>query len=115
MYCAWFCSFQEFNKYNVFGARIVALDGGNDYEAERNQLFPVERQSRCAQAHIIVATPGRLVEHLVDDESGGAIDLSQLRFLVVDEADRMVDTARMEWLALAERRANGKSVKNYYF
>lgn len=45
------------------------------------------------------------VEHLLDTD--GIIDLSMLRYLVIDEADRMQDTARMEWLELVEKYANG--------
>lgn len=62
-------------------------------------------------AHIIISTPGRLVEHLVNSSTN--MDLSSLRYLVVDEADRMQDTARIEWLNIVERRARGKIF--YYF
>uniref|UniRef100_A0A915D3G4 RNA helicase n=1 Tax=Ditylenchus dipsaci TaxID=166011 RepID=A0A915D3G4_9BILA len=92
--------FQEFCKYNVFGIKIALLNGLNDYESERSLLFPSNSES---QVHVIVATPGRLMEHLVDPS--GIINLSALRFLVVDEADRMIDTARVEWLNVVERRA----------
>jgi len=36
---------------------------------------------------IVIATPGRLLDHL----QTGAIDLSQTRFVVLDEADQMLD------------------------
>ena len=49
-------------------------------------MFP--NDSTLANAHVIVATPGRLVEHLLDER--GHINLSMLRFLVVDEADRFL-------------------------
>jgi len=38
-------------------------------------------------ANIIVATPGRLLDHLVN----GSLTLSELQYLVFDEADRMLD------------------------
>lgn len=39
------------------------------------------------KAHIIIATPGRLIDHL----NGGTATLQQVEVLVLDEADRMLD------------------------
>jgi ATP-dependent RNA helicase RhlE len=48
----------------------------------------IDRQSKLARrAHVLVATPGRL-EDLIDR---GAFSLSQIKILVLDEADRMLD------------------------
>jgi superfamily II DNA/RNA helicase len=48
----------------------------------------LERQARlAAQAHVIVATPGRLEDLL----ARRAFSLSEVRLLVLDEADRMLD------------------------
>ena len=41
--------------------------------------------------HIVVATPGRLCELLLEEDLAAFQDLSSLRFLVVDEADRIVE------------------------
>ncbi|KAM4827059.1 ATP-dependent RNA helicase DDX51 isoform 2-T2 [Thomomys bottae] len=49
---------------------------------------------RCL-ADIVVATPGRLVDHI--DQTPG-FSLQQLRFLVIDEADRMIDSMHQSWL-----------------
>lgn len=43
-------------------------------------------------AHVVVGTPGRLLDHL----RRGSIDLSALRTLVLDEADRMLDMGFQE-------------------
>ena len=48
----------------------------------------IDKQAKLASnAHIVVATPGRL-EDLIDR---GALSLSRARILVLDEADRMLD------------------------
>jgi ATP-dependent RNA helicase DeaD len=65
--------------YAEAGAVIAACVGGMDARSERRQL---ERG-----AHIVVGTPGRLIDHL----SRGALDLSDLATIVLDEADEMLD------------------------
>jgi len=46
-------------------------------------------------AHILVGTPGRILDHL----QRGSLDLKTLRMLVLDEADRMLDMGFAEDLA----------------
>lgn len=38
-------------------------------------------------AEIVVATPGRIIDHI----KGGATNLARVTFLVLDEADRMFE------------------------
>ena len=64
--------------YHV-GLSAVSVVGGLD-------MRPQERALR-AGAEIVVATPGRLLDH----QRFGYVDLSQLEILVLDEADRMLD------------------------
>ncbi len=84
--------------YAETGARIVSCVGGMDPRTERKAL---ERG-----AHIVVGTPGRLRDHL----ERGALDLSELKAVVLDEADEMLDMGFQEDLtflldaAPAERR-----------
>ncbi|EDZ41268.1 ATP-dependent RNA helicase [Rhodobacteraceae bacterium HTCC2083] len=61
------------------GVVVASTVGGMDSRTERRAL---ERG-----AHIVVATPGRLRDHIMR----GAIDLSALRAVVLDEADEMLD------------------------
>lgn len=65
--------------YASAGARIAACVGGMDPVKERRQL---ERG-----VHIVVGTPGRLRDHM----ERGALDLSGLKAVVLDEADEMLD------------------------
>jgi superfamily II DNA/RNA helicase len=60
------------------GLRIAAVYGGVGISAQA---------ARAKRAHIIVATPGRLEDLL----GRGAFALQQVRMLVLDEADRMLD------------------------
>lgn len=51
------------------------------------ESFGFQQRSLRAGVDVIIATPGRLLDHL----SGGRLDLSSIEFLVLDEADRMLD------------------------
>ncbi|MFD1090601.1 ATP-dependent RNA helicase DbpA [Providencia vermicola] len=53
--------------------------------------FSVQRDSLAHAAHIIVATPGRLLDHLNRE----TVQLDELQTLVLDEADRMLDMGFM--------------------
>lgn len=59
--------------------KILTLCGG--------QPFGMQRDSLQHAPHIIVATPGRLLDHL----QKGTVSLDALNTLVMDEADRMLD------------------------
>jgi ATP-dependent RNA helicase DeaD len=65
--------------YREAGAYLASCVGGMDPRDERRAL---ERGT-----HIVVATPGRLRDHI----ERGAIDLSAIRAVVLDEADEMLD------------------------
>ncbi|MGE4410922.1 MAG: DEAD/DEAH box helicase [Sphingobium sp.] len=65
--------------YGKLGARIATCVGGMDASKERRAL--------SHGAHVVVGTPGRLRDHL----ERGALDLSTLRAVVLDEADEMLD------------------------
>ena len=60
----------------------VAVYGGRD-----GHSMEIERKALKQGADIVVATPGRLTAHL----DLGYVDFSKVRFLILDEADRMLD------------------------
>ncbi len=61
------------------GLRTAVLIGG----ASMN----VQLASLKKHPHVIIATPGRLIDHL----DGGGLNLADVKILVLDEADRMLD------------------------
>src|SRR4051812_12510492 len=64
--------------------RCVAIYGGQ----------PIDRQLRALGrgVHIVVATPGRLLDHM----RRGSLNLSNVRMLVLDEADQMLQMGFQE-------------------
>ena len=68
--------------YYLDGISSVAVYGGND-----GSRFDVETKGLKMGADVIIATPGRLLSHI----RMGHLNLSQLSFFVLDEADRMLD------------------------
>ncbi|HVL74807.1 MAG TPA: DEAD/DEAH box helicase [Noviherbaspirillum sp.] len=64
---------------NLRRVRAVSILGGMPY--------PKQMQLLSRNPEILVATPGRLIDHM----ESGKIDFSQLQMLVLDEADRMLD------------------------
>ena len=70
-------AFRDFSRFT--NVRVAVLYGGVGYGKQNDALK--------AGADIIVATPGRLLDHL----GRGTARLDQIKFLVLDEADRMLD------------------------
>ena len=60
----------------------IAVYGGSD-----GSSFSTEKQALSKGADIVICTPGRMIAHL----NMGYVKLSQLQYLVLDEADRMLD------------------------
>ncbi|MGX1701318.1 DEAD/DEAH box helicase [Microbacterium sp. NPDC055357] len=71
---------EAFEKYasHLKGVHVLPVYGGQGYGV---QLSALRRG-----VHIVVGTPGRIMDHL----DKGTLDLSELRFLVLDEADEML-------------------------
>jgi ATP-dependent RNA helicase DeaD len=68
---------RKLGKY--LSARILTIYGG--------QRIDIQFESLDRGAHIIVGTPGRMIDHI----KRGTLDLNSVRTVVVDEADTMLD------------------------
>ena len=64
------------------GLSSIAVYGGGD-----GMIFEQQRRAMIEGVDIIIATPGRLLAHLSSD----SVQLNHLEYLVLDEADRMLD------------------------
>ncbi|OXU25631.1 hypothetical protein TSAR_016007 [Trichomalopsis sarcophagae] len=77
-------AFQISEQFEALGASIgvkcVVIVGGMDMMTQSLML--------AKKPHIIIATPGRLVDHL---ENTKGFNLRSLKFLVMDEADRILN------------------------
>ena len=71
---------EAFEKYagHLKGVHVLPVYGGQGYGV---QLSALRRG-----VHIVVGTPGRIIDHL----EKGTLDLSELSYLVLDEADEML-------------------------
>lgn len=65
--------------YAGAGVTMASCVGGMDMRDERRALD--------RGAHVVVATPGRLKDHIMR----GSLDMSDIRAIVLDEADEMLD------------------------
>ncbi|XP_006460053.1 hypothetical protein AGABI2DRAFT_67452 [Agaricus bisporus var. bisporus H97] len=77
-------AFQIAEQFAVLGAALnvqtAVVVGGMDMMAQALEL-----ENR---PHVVIATPGRIVDHL--RSSSGQWNLSRVKFLVLDEADRLL-------------------------
>ncbi|TVX81598.1 DEAD/DEAH box helicase [Corynebacterium sp. NML180780] len=76
-------SFQSFADH-LGGVHILPIYGG--------QAYGIQLSGLRRGAQIIVGTPGRVIDHL----EKGSLDISSLRFLVLDEADEMLNMGFQE-------------------
>ncbi|MDN4161039.1 DEAD/DEAH box helicase [Nocardioides abyssi] len=72
---------EAFERYAAHrkGVHVLPVYGG--------QAYGVQLSALRRGVHVVVGTPGRIMDHL----DKGTLDLSELRFLVLDEADEMLN------------------------
>ncbi len=64
------------------GVSSIAVFGGGD-----GHIYEQQRRGIQNNVNIIIATPGRLIAHI----TSGLLKLKDIKYLVLDEADRMLD------------------------
>jgi ATP-dependent RNA helicase DeaD len=71
---------EAFERYaaHMPGVHVLPIYGG--------QAYGIQLSALRRGVHVVVGTPGRIMDHL----EKRTLDLSQLRFLVLDEADEML-------------------------
>ncbi|CAH0383704.1 unnamed protein product [Bemisia tabaci] len=95
--------YEVFKDYVAGTPLKVALISGGSTSLKKEQATLVRQcpiNGLESLVDIVVTTPGRLLDHL---DSTPGFTLSALEFLVIDEADRILDDFRMEWLQHLER------------
>nr|NLI49621.1 DEAD/DEAH box helicase [Propionibacterium sp.] len=72
---------EAFEQYaaHLHGVHVLPVYGGQGYGVQLSAL--------ARGVHVVVGTPGRIIDHL----QRGTLDLTRLRFLVLDEADEMLN------------------------
>ncbi|KAJ3152423.1 ATP-dependent RNA helicase dbp6 [Geranomyces michiganensis] len=85
--------------------KAVLITGQTTFTTEQSQLVAPEgggsewdvltEADGSSLADIVIATPGRLIDHLKGTKG---FTLRHLRFLVIDEADRLLNQSYQDWL-----------------
>lgn len=74
---------QQMQGFSYFTSlSSIAVYGGGD-----GVIFSQEKQAVNEGTDVVICTPGRMIAHL----NLGYVNISSLKFLVLDEADRMLD------------------------
>ncbi|KAG8900733.1 ATP-dependent RNA helicase dbp6, partial [Tulasnella sp. 417] len=78
--------------------KMALITGQHSFSHEQTQLVAETEQNLkggSSKVDVLVCTPGRLIDHLHGTPN---FTLQHLRFLVIDEADRLIAQSFQEWL-----------------
>ncbi|KAG2157941.1 P-loop containing nucleoside triphosphate hydrolase protein [Suillus bovinus] len=81
------------------GLKIGSATGQHSFAHEQSQLvadMSAKLSGGSSKVDILICTPGRLIDHLNGTPN---FSLQHLRFLVIDEADRLLAQSFQDWLA----------------
>ena len=85
--------FQGFSYYAPLSTTVVY--GGGDGKG-----WDIQKNGMLNGADVVIATPGRLIAHL----QNSGVDLSHVKYFVLDEADRMLDMGFFDDIMTIVRR-----------
>lgn len=85
---------EEIKKLSNDDYKVLSIYGGNDIERQIRKLK--------GESHLVVGTPGRLLYHI----QRKTLNLSKVRFLVIDEADQMLNMGFIEELNEVIKKVN---------
>ncbi|VUZ46289.1 unnamed protein product [Hymenolepis diminuta] len=83
--------------------RVVLLTGEESFTSEQEDIFK-KQDDHVLLPDIIVCTPGRLVDHIYNTPN---FCLEHVRFLVIDEADRIIAEEKQDWFNIFESAVYG--------
>ncbi|KAF8623612.1 hypothetical protein AX17_007315 [Amanita inopinata Kibby_2008] len=81
------------------GLKIGTATGQHSFAHEQSQLVADQSHHKdggSSKVDILICTPGRLIDHLTGTRN---FSLQHLRFLVIDEADRLLAQSFQGWLS----------------
>lgn len=76
--------------------RVGLASGSKSFSKDQEQLVNPGSCGSSSRVDILICTPGRLVDHI---SSTPNFTLHHVRFLVIDEADRLLDQSYHGWLS----------------
>ncbi|KAF8568577.1 hypothetical protein P879_08710 [Paragonimus westermani] len=79
--------------------KVALLCGQKSFLKEQMELVHNASDTLQCKADIVIATPGRLVDHLYNTVG---FNVERLRILVIDEADRVIVEEKQDWYRLLE-------------
>uniref|UniRef100_A0A0A9Z2H7 ATP-dependent RNA helicase n=1 Tax=Lygus hesperus TaxID=30085 RepID=A0A0A9Z2H7_LYGHE len=102
-----------FKRYSKGTKLKIEVSTGGKTELFAEQMKLVRNISGVgdvfeSRIDILVTTPGRLVEHLNYTKG---FDLTHLRYLIIDEADRVMENVQDDWMHILEKHINYGSAK----
>ena len=93
---------------NIGLFQIALASGSTSLAKEQKQLVQSEGEGMPSRVDVLITTPGRLLEHL---ESTQGFDVSHVKYLVIDEADRLLGADFNYWMPPLCRALDSNKVR----